>query len=49
MKHHINHQNSVTMIQNKLKEAEMEAQKPGAKWIDYKIVLKKLRKKYGGL
>ena len=39
----------IKYVQNKLEEAESEAQKPGAKWIDYKKAVKKLRSKYGGL
>ena len=35
-------------INKKLKEAELEAEKPGAKWIDARKVLKKLRIKYVG-
>ena len=33
----------------KLKEAELEAAKPGAKWTDSKEVIKKMLEKYSGL
>ena len=39
----------IKYVNEKLKEAELEAGKPGAKWIDSKKVLKKLRDKYCGL
>jgi len=39
----------IKYVKEKLEEAELEAQKPGAKWTDYKKVLKKLRGTYGGL
>ena len=39
----------IKYVNNKLKEAEQEAQKPGAKWTDSKKVLKKMRGKYSGL
>ena len=39
----------IKYIRNKLEEAELEAQKHGAKWTDYKKTIKKLRGKYSGL
>jgi len=36
-------------INEKLKEAEVEAAKPNAKWTDSNEVIKKMRKKYNGL
>ena len=39
----------VKYVKNKLEEAELEVQKPGVKWTDYKKTLKKLRSKYSGL
>ena len=39
----------IKYVNNKLEEAELEANKPGVKWTPYKEALKKLRGKYGGL
>ena len=39
----------VKYVKEKLEEAEYQAQKPGAKWTDYRKTLKKLRSKYSGL
>ena len=39
----------IKYVNEKLKEAEAEAAKPGAKWTDSKVSLKKMRKKYSGL
>ena len=39
----------IKFVNSKLEEAELEAEKPGAKWTDSKKVLKKLRGKYCGL
>ena len=36
-------------VAQKLREAEIEAQSPGAQWCDYKEVLDNLREKYNGL
>ncbi|MCL2045951.1 MAG: type II toxin-antitoxin system Phd/YefM family antitoxin [Oscillospiraceae bacterium] len=36
-------------VAQKLREAEIEAQLPGAQWYDYKEVLDNLREKYNGL
>ena len=39
----------IKYVKEKLEEAELEAQKPGAEWKDYRKTVKKLRSKYGGL
>ena len=39
----------IKYVKDKLEEAEMEAKKPGEKWISHKKALKKLRDKYSGL
>ena len=39
----------IKYVNEKLKEAELEAGKPNVKWIDSKKVIKKLRDKYCGL
>ena len=39
----------VKFINEKLKEAELEAAKPNAKWKDTKKVIRKMREKYCGL
>jgi len=39
----------IKYVNDKLVEAELEAQKPGIKWTPYRKALKKLRDKYGGL
>ena len=39
----------IKYVNEKLKEAELEAAKSGAKWIDSKKVIKKLRDKYCGI
>jgi prevent-host-death family protein len=36
-------------IEEKLKEAEIEAESPGAEWLDYKKAFKQLKNKYHGL
>ena len=35
----------IKYVKEKLEEAELEAKKPDAKWIDHKKVMKRLRKK----
>lgn len=39
----------IKYVNEKLKEAELQAEKPDAKWTDSKKVLKKMRAKYSGL
>ena len=39
----------IKFINEKLKEAELEAAKPNAKWKDTKKVIRKMREKYCGL
>ena len=39
----------IKYVNEKLKEAELEAAKSGVKWIDSKKVIKKMRDKYCGL
>ena len=39
----------IKYVREKLEEAELEAQKPGAKWTDYRKTLKKLRSKFSGV
>ena len=39
----------IKYVNEKLKEAELAAEKPEVKWIDSKNVLKKMRDKYCGL
>ena len=39
----------IKLINEKLKEAELEAVKHNAKWIDTKKTIKKMREKYCGL
>ena len=39
----------IKFVNEKLKEAELEAAKPNAKWVDSKKVIKKMRDKYAGL
>ena len=39
----------IKYVNEKLKEAELEAAKPGVKWTDSKKVIKKLKEKYCGL
>ena len=39
----------IKFVTEKLKEAELEAAKPNAKWIDTKKAIRKMREKYCGL
>ena len=39
----------IKFVNSKLEEAELEAKKPGAKWMESKKVIEKLRDKYRGL
>ncbi|MDR3147901.1 MAG: type II toxin-antitoxin system Phd/YefM family antitoxin [Treponema sp.] len=36
-------------VAEKLDEAEVEAAKPGAQWMDYKTVMSRLKEKYAGV
>ena len=39
----------IKYVREKLEEAELETQRPGAKWTDYRKTLKKLRSKFSGV